>query len=187
MEEQSDRIIIQDRITTRMWELDLSLAGKVYSPKKRPTKHKRQKIVQFVGREGRIERFAIRQTLPHPDVAHEPPSQAQYGAVTDFFVECAETRHQANTMLSARDYAGAVVHNAPFTAPRRRFLWVCTTAFILADKDLRAKVRAINSTRYRSHFSISTGIANDQPYKIVSKFASKVVDDMRAQGAQIFG
>jgi hypothetical protein len=55
---------VADRTTTRSWELDLSLAGKVYSPKQRPANRKRQKIARFVGRDGTIERFTIKQTIP---------------------------------------------------------------------------------------------------------------------------
>lgn len=189
MNEQSEIAIVEDRVTTRTWELDLSLAGKVYSPKKRPTKHRRQQIARFVERDGLIERFAIRQTIPHPGYDAEcPPSQSQYGAVADFFVEGCETRSQAKTLLSARDYAAAVIRAAPFTAPRRHFIWLCATAFILADKDLRSRVRAWNIACFSKGYSdISVGIANHKPYKLVSGFASKLIDDMRAQGAQIFG
>ena len=141
-----------------------------------------------MGRDGSVERFSVRQTMPHPGYAiHSPPSQAQYGAVTDFFVECCETQHQAKTLLSARDYASAVIHDAAFTAPRRRFLWLCATAFILADKDLRSQVRAWSRARYFEDAHIATGIVHEKPYKIVSKFTARLIDDMRAQGAQIFG
>lgn len=95
-----------DRVTTRSWELDLSLAGGVHLRKKRPTKHKRQQIARYLGREGTIERFALRQTIPQYDInGAEPPTQAQYGAVMDFYLEPCETRWQASTLLSARDYS----------------------------------------------------------------------------------
>lgn len=189
MSGKSEIAIVEDRVTTRMWELDLSQAGKVRSPKKRPTKHRRQQIARFLERDGLVEKFAIRQTIPHPGYDAEcPPSQLQYGAVTDFFVEGCETRSQAKTLLSAKDYAAAIARSAPYSAPRRHFIWLCATAFILADKDLRSRVRAWSIACFsKGYTDISVGIAHHKPYKLVSGFASRLIDDMRAQGAQIFG
>lgn len=176
---------VNDRVTTRIWELDLSTAGKVYSPTKRPTKHRRQNIASFLGREGDVEKFAIRQTLPYRGYEGEAyPSQRQYGAVMDFYLECCETRFQANTMLSARDYAKVVSQTPNFTAPRREFIWLSTAAFLLAEKDLRSRVRSWSA---RSYPSVQLGIANDPLYKCASKFVSRLVSDMRAQGSEIFG
>lgn len=188
MTDQSIAVLNEDRVMTRIWELDLSTAGKVYSPKKRPTRRRRQQIAQFLGCEGSIERFAIRQTLPQPGhMEDDPPSQAQYGAVTDFFAECCETRHQAKTLLSARDYAEAVVRDMPFTVPRRQFIWFCATAFILADKELRSRARSWSGARHREGSHISAGIANENTYKAVRRFTARLIDDMRAQGSHIFG
>lgn len=174
-----------DRTSTRVWELDLSLAGKVSGPGKRPTKHRRQRIASFIERNGDVERFAIRQTLPYRGYEGEAyPSQSQYGAVMDFFIECCETRHQAHTMLCARDYAQIVSRSVKFTAPRREFIWLCTAAFLLADKDLRSRVRSWNARRFTS---IEVGIANHAPYKRAQKFVSQLIDDMRSQGSEIFG
>lgn len=179
--------LIADRVTTRHWELDLTLAGSVRSPKTRPANRKRQNIVRFVGREGTVERFTIRQTIPYCGYEVEcPPTQAQYGAVCDFFAETCETRFQASTLLSARDYALMVTSAYPFTVHRKRFLSVGTTAFILSDKDLRSLVRAWNiSQRGNSNAPVSATYA--RCFKKVSKFASKLIDDMRGSGAEIFG
>lgn len=185
MNEVAEGLEITDRVTTRIWTLDLSTAGKVASPKKRPTKHRRQRTASFVSREGDVEKFAIQQTLPYrgyEDEAH--PSQSQYSAVMDFYIECCETRHQAHTMLCARDYAQIVSRSASFTAPRREFIWLSTAAFLLADKGLRSRVRSWNA---RSYTSIECGIANHPPFKRASKFVSQLVSDMRAQGSEIFG
>ena len=178
---------VSDRVTTRLWELDLSLAGKVRPPKKRPANRRRQKIARFIGREGTIERFEVRQTIPYCGYEVEcPPSQAQYGAVCDFFVEVCETRFQANTLLSARDYAGIVSQGFPFTAPRRHLIWLCTTAFILSDKELRSLVRTWNIS-HRGRSGVSARGAYLRCYKKIAKFASRLVDDMRGTGAEIFG
>ncbi|HEX8513675.1 MAG TPA: hypothetical protein VF688_11290 [Allosphingosinicella sp.] len=178
-----------DRVTTRFWELDLSLAGKVQTPAKRPAKRKRQAIARFAGREGTIERFAVRQTIPYCGYEVEcPPSQAQYGAVCDFFAEVCETRYQANTLLSARDYAEVVAKGFPFTAARRRLIWVCATAFILSDRELRSLVRSWSIACWsRGSSGVSGGIVHHKPYRRVAKFAAGLVDDMRGEGAEIFG
>ncbi|WP_340266137.1 hypothetical protein [Sphingobium mellinum] len=186
---QAESSAVADRVTTRPWELDLSLAGSVHLRTKRPTKHKRQKIACFLGREGTIERFALRQTIPQYDIdGAELPTQAQYGAVMDFYLEPCETRWQASTLLSARDYAEVVARRFSFTAARRKFIWTAAAAFILADADLRSRVRAWNIARRNDGFGdISAGIANHKPYKRIDAFAVKLVDDMRAAGSEIFG
>jgi hypothetical protein len=180
---------VEDRLTACMWEIDLALAGKARPPAKRPARRKRQKIARFEGREGTVERFSFRQTVPHPQhEAFSPPSQAQYGAVCDFFADVCETRSQAATLLSARDYAEIVSKSFPFTAPRRRFIWICSTAFILSDKELRSRVRAWDIRCWREGSSdIACGIAFHKPFKQVTKFAQKLIKDMRSQGAEIFG
>jgi hypothetical protein len=180
---------VEDRVTTRSWEFDLSLAGQVYSPVKRPARRRRQAIARFVGRDGNIEWFAIRQTIPYCGYEVDcPPSQAQYGAVSEFFAEVCETRFQANTLLSARDYAEVVAKSFPFTSTRRRLIWVCATAFILADKELRGRVRSWSIACWsRGSSGVEAGIATHRPYKVITKFAARLVDDMRAEGAEIFG
>ena len=180
---------ITDRVTTRTWELDLALAGRVYSPKIRPARRKRQQIVRFVGREGTIERFTIRQTIPHPGYeAPCPPSQSQYGAVCDFFAEPCETSSQAKTLLSARDYAEVVARSFSFTAARWDLIWHCTAAFILSDTDLRSRVKAWSIASWKNGYGeIAAGIGNHKPYKRIEQFARKLVDDMRGAGAAIFG
>lgn len=186
MDEQST-LAIEDRVTTRVWELDLSLAGKVYSPTARPANRTRQHIARFLGREGTVERFAIRQTIPYRGhEAFSPPTQAQYGAVMDFFCESCETRSQANGLLSVRDYADDVARAFSFNASRRHLLWLCTTAYILSDKELRSLTRTWNI----SHRGCSTANASGaylRCYKRVAKFASRLVDDIRGSGAEIFG
>ena len=187
MAERSIAAIIEDRVATRTWELDLSLAGKVYSPKRRPTKRRRQGIAHFVGCEGTIERFAIQQTIPYRGhEAFSPPTQAQYGAVMDLYLECCETRYQAATLLSARDFAEHVARDFSFTTERRRLIWLCTSAYILSDKDLRSLTRTWNIS-HRGHSPASARGAYLRCYKRVSKFARQLVDDMRATGSQIFG
>jgi hypothetical protein len=177
---------VADRVTTRLWELDLSMAGKVYSPTKRPPKRKRQTVARFLGREGGVERFSIRQTIPYCGYEVECfPSQSQYGAVCDFFVDGCETRFQAHTLLSARDYAEVITKSsgAAFTAPRRRFIWICAAAFILSDKDLRSRVRSWSEATWSKGWSAS----NRNFEKAVKKFVARLIDDMRAEGAEIFG
>ena len=151
---KADAPQIADRIMTREWQLDLSEAGKAKSPKLRPANRRRQRIVSFLGRDDETEKFSIRQTIPHP--GHDtfcPPSQAQYGAVLDFFQECCEVRSQANIMLSARDFAEGIARSFPFTAPRGRLIWISTTAFILSDRKLRSLVRTWNIS-HRGHSAV---------------------------------
>lgn len=178
-----------DITTSRMWEVDLACAGYVFRPKKRPAKRRRQRIVRFLGREGTVERFAIRQTMPRSVI--EPiayPTQAQYGAVMDFYLECCETRWQADLLLCARNYSEIVATGFSFSRERRRFLWVCTAAFILADSDLRSQVRAWNiACRSRGFGYLDEGIAFHKPFKRSTAFALKLIDDMRAAGSEIFG
>jgi hypothetical protein len=187
MEEHPPVAVAEDRITTRVWELDLAIAGKVYSPKKRVVNRRRQQIARFVGREGTVERFEIRQTLPYRGhEAFSPPTQAQYGAVMAFFLECCETRYQATTLLSARDYAGAISREFAFTAPRRQFIWLCTAAYILSDKELRSLTRTWNIS-HRGQSPAAASGAYLRCYRKAAKFASRLVDDMRGAGSQIFG
>jgi hypothetical protein len=177
---------VVDRVTTRSWETDLSLAGNIYRRKIRPANRRRQKIVRFIDRDGEIERFEILQTLPYCGYEEPcPPSQAQYTAVSAFFMEGCETSFQAKTLLCARDYAHAVAKSFPFTGHRQEFLWFCIAAFILSDKDLRSRVTswAIKT----SFYVIETGISNHKPYKHIHLFASKLIDDMRGSGSEIFG
>lgn len=178
--------LVRDNVTTRAWSVDLAMEGKVKSPKLRPANRRRQKIVKFVKREGSIEEFSILSTMPY--CGHEtesPPSQAQYGAVANFFAEVCETRFQATTLLSARDYALVIAKNYQFTGERGRFLWFCITAFILSDKDIRARVRSWNIRN--AHGDLHVGILHHKAYKPVSKFAFRLIEDMRGVGAEIFG
>lgn len=175
----------QDRVATRILELDLSLAGKVTPPKRRPAKRHRQQVAHFLGREGAVERFAIRQTIPYPGYeAEAPPNQAQYGAVLDFFLEPAETRYQANLLLSARDFAGEVAQRWSYNAYRRRLIWICSAAYILSDTKLRSRVRTWNIARRSPR---SRADAYGAQFRLVSKFADRLVADMQAAGAKIFG
>jgi len=179
-----------DRVTTRHWELDLSLAGKVYTPKNRVKRMWRQSIASFVGREGTVERFEFRQTIPY--CGHEaecPPTQLQYGAVCDFYVEPCETRSQAHTLLSARDYALEVASgHSSFTAPRKRLLALCTAAFILSDREMRSVVKSWSIARRSERIA---GFGYARTYRDVNKkvrtFAERLINDMRRDGAEIFG
>lgn len=186
---QAERRYSLDTIITRTWEVDLSQAGVVSLRNQRPIKLKRQQIVRFLGREGTVERFTIHQTMPSSAI--EPnvyPTQAQYGAVTDFFVEGCETRWQANTLLCARDYSEIVAKHFSFPRERRRFLWVCIAAFILGDGDLRSQVRAwVIASRSRAFGDIESGIAHQKPFKRSEAFTLKLIKDMRAAGSEMFG
>jgi hypothetical protein len=178
-----------DRVTTRTWELDLSLAGKVYTPKNRTKRLWRQGIASFVGREGSIERFEFRQTMPYCGYEVEcPASQAQYGAVCDFYVEPCETRSQAHTLLSAKEYAEEVSAGYSFTDPRRRLLSLCTAAFILSDREMRSIVKTWSIARWRGRIA---GFGHTRTYREVNKkvqtFAARLINDMRREGAEIFG
>ena len=176
-----------DRVVTRTWELDLALAGKVYSPKVRPAHRKRQRIARFAGREGTVERFTFRQTMPNYGYeVFAPPTQAQYGAVLDFFLEPCESRYEASTLLCARDYAEAVAEGFRFTQARKEFIRLCTAAFILDDKELRSVTRTWNIAHRDRSPSSGTG-AYLRCYRKVAKFASRLVDDMRGEGSEIFG
>lgn len=187
MEQPAKTPIGEDRSATRLWQLDLAHAGKVYSPKQRPTKHRRQRIAHFVAREGTVERFAIRQTVPFPGYdAFCPPSQAQYGAVSAFYQECCETRFQAHTMLCARDYASAISADFAFTEPRREFIWVCAAAFVLANPELRSLAVAWNAAHQGRSPKLASG-GRKRCYDRIAKFTAGLVKDMRAAGSEIFG
>ncbi len=176
---------VSDRTTKREWSIDLREAGKARAFSKLPTKHRRQRITTFLEREGDIEHFAIRQTLPYRGYEGEAyPSQAQYGAVADFYLQCCETRFQAHTMLCARDYARVIASQWKFTAPRRELIWLSVAAYILSDRDLRARIRSWNA---RANMHIETGIANHPPFKKMHKFVGKLVADLQSQGSTIFG
>lgn len=175
-----------DRVTTRIWEVDLSSAGSVYVRKVRPANRKRQKIARFLGIEGTVERFSVVQTMPYCGYEEPcPPTQPQYTAVSDFYMEGCETRYQAKTLLCARDYAEAVAQPLRFTGYRKAFLSFCIAEFILSDKDLRSRVRA---WCIKSDFGgVASGITTHKPYKKIARFAEKLIDDMRGCGSQIFG
>lgn len=180
---------VTDRLSSRLWELDLTLAGQIRTPKKRRYKAKRQEIVRFVRREGSIERFSIRQTLPYCgyEVPH-PPSQAQYTAVMKYFGECCETPFQASTMLSARDYAQAVAASFRYGPARGHLLALGTAAFILADEETRALVRSPHiASRTAGPVAVKRGGAHASCYQRVYRFASALIDDMRGDGADAFG
>lgn len=88
-------------------------------------------------------------------------------------------------MLSARDYAEVVAGSYSFTAPRREFIWLCVTAFILESQDLRSRIRSWNIRNGPGN--ISSGISRHKPYKTVSAFAEKLVKDMQGSGSLLFG
>ncbi len=175
-----------DKSTTREWALDLSEAGVVKSPKIRPANRRRQKIARFIGREGTIEQFTIRLTIPYRGYEADcPPSDAQASAVFGYYSEPCETRHQANVMLCARDYAGEVARDFPFTTPRKVFIMHCVSAFILENPDLRSRVQSWNIRNGPGN--MACGIGGHKPYKVARTFAEKLIDDMRGAGSFIFG
>lgn len=181
-----DAVVRADRTTTREWHFDLSRAGAVRSPKVRPANRRRQKIARFGVRDGDVETFTIRQTVPYRGYEAEcPPSPAQYIAVLGYFLEPSETRHQANVMLCARDYAAEVARGFSFTAPRKEFISLCVSAFILGNPELRSRVQAWNIRNGPGN--IACGIASHKPYKTARTFAEKLIDDMRGSGSLIFG
>lgn len=177
--------LIEDRVTRREWQIDTAVAGAVYMRTERPAKRRRQKIVRYLGRDGTVEQFEIIQTIPYP--GHEewsPPTQAQYTAVMDFFLEPVETKYQANTLLSARDFAESIAKGYSFSAYRRRLIWLATTAFILGDRTHRSRVRAWGIKNWNSRYSATVDVVGR---KAISGFADKLVDDMRGAGSTIFG
>lgn len=180
---------VEDRVTTRSWELDVSLAGKAYTPKNRLKRLWRQSVAKFVGSEGTTERFEFRQTIPYCGCEVEcPPTQSQYGAVCDFYMETCETRSQAHTLLSAKDYAEQIAARYSFTVPRRRLLSLCTAAFILSDREMRSVVKTWSIARWSGRIS---GFGHARTYRDVNKqvqtFAERLINDMRRDGASIFG
>jgi len=179
---------LSDRSANRFWQFDTSLADKVKPLKKRRYKGTRQDIARFLGREGTIERFTFRQTVPHP--GHEefsPPTQAQYSAINAFYQECCETRSQAHTMLCARDYAEDVARARKYDEGRTRFLSICTAAFILSDKNLRSVLVSWNASNRSSHYGLSRRSTYLKAHKSVTTFTSDLIDDMRGDGSEMFG
>lgn len=178
-----------DLTTTQEFTLDLTAAGKCYRRKTRPANRRRQKILRFIGRTGDVETFTIQQTFPViGNFNSDFPSDRQIDAVEQFFGYRPETRWQAHTMLSARDYGLAVSSRYPFSAIRRMVIGVSVAAYILSDRGLRDDVRRWCEDRYQESFpGISSGIANHRPYQVARRFAEKLVMDMRGAGSEIFG
>lgn len=178
-----------DLTARQEFTLDLAAAGKCYRRKNRPANRRRQKIVRFVGREDDVETFTVQQTFPVVgSLNSDLPSDRQIEAVEQFFRHRPETRWQAHTMLSARDYGLELSSRYPFTAIRRMVIGVSVAAFILSDRALRDNVRRWCEDRYQESCpGISSGIANHAPHRIASRFAEKLVMDMRGAGSEVFG
>ena len=178
-----------DRRIRRNWALDLTLAGKQPVLAARPLRQERQHIALFEGREGSDERFSFWLTFPNDDDDPQlPPTQKQYDAVSDFYGEGPATRTQAEYLISAWYYADEIrsVRNFSFTAPRRRFIHVATSAFILSHPEYRRKVRAWSAIQWRDPGK-AVRIQRTTPYKPALRFASDLIADMQGAGAEIFG
>lgn len=177
---------IFDRSTTRWWEIDLETVRphRAYVPTPPPPPYK-QNIVHFDCRSGSVERFGIRQTVPAVQGDDgTPPTQAQYGAVTHYFLDACETRLEAGLMLSARDYADLMARDLRFTAARRQFVGRVCAAFILADVETRLRVRGLNARKRGSDL-----VPRDLPktYDMLDDFVGRMIADVRFAGSQLFG
>jgi hypothetical protein len=103
-------------------------------------------------------------------------------------VEPCETRSQAHTLLSAKEYAEEIATGYSFTAPRKRLLSLCTSAFILSDREMRSIVSTWSIARWSGRIA---GFGYTRTYRDVNKkvqtFAARLINDMRRDGAEIFG
>lgn len=88
-------------------------------------------------------------------------------------------------MLSARDYASVVAGSFAFSAHRQFFLWQCPVAFILSDRDLRAKVRAWNISKREDH--VSTSIINRNPHKLDTRKNLKILEFLASNRLKSLG
>lgn len=180
---------ISDETISQEFTFNLAEAGQCYRRKDRPVNRRRQKIIRFLGREGDIERFTVHQTFPIVgSLNSDLPSPRQIEAVEHFFGRPPQSRWQAHTMLSARDYGLEVASRYRFTAMRRIIISVAVTAFLLGDPKLRDDVRRWCEARNREPSpGISSGIANHRPYKTAGAFAEKMIKDLRGAGSDAFG
>lgn len=180
---------ISDVTISQEFTFDLAEAGQCYRRKDRPANRRRQKMIRFIGREGDIERFTVHQIFPVVgSLNSDPPSPRQIEAVEHFFGRRPETRWQAHTMLSARDYGLEVANRYRFTAMRRKIISVAVTAFLLSDPTLRDDVRRWCEARNKEPSpGISAGIANHRPYKAAGVFAEKMIQDLQGAGSDAFG
>lgn len=177
-----------DRILTHRISLDLAKAGKVRPRKTSPSNRRRQKMIGFFGREGNVEEYWLRQTIPWVGCQWpNRPSSAQIAEVERLFAHTPVTSLQANTMLSAFDYACEISQQFPFTAPRRSIITTGVTAFILSDRQLRDSVRMWNKHAWETGTHIASGIANHGPYNKARKFAERMIEDIRSAGGEVFG
>jgi hypothetical protein len=177
-----------DRIVTQIVSLDLSECGKVRQRKASLSNRRRQRMIGLSGRQGNVEEYWLRQTIPWvgcqwPNLA----TPAQIAKVERLFDHTPVTSLQANTMLSAFEYACEVAVSFSFSAPRR---WIITTgvaAFILSDQSLRDSVRRWNQSAWEAGTHLASGIANHRPYKKAQTFAEKMIEDIRSAGGEVFG
>lgn len=176
--------MVDDRVMTRWWEVDLATVSKPPRSMPSPLFTGQQTIVHFDGHQGSVERFGIRQTIPavHNDDG-SPHSQAQYGAVTLYFLEACETRKEAGVMLSARNYADLMAKDLSFTAARRQLVSLACAAFILADLETRVRVQALDARKRGSDI-----ILPDLPrtYANLRHFVGQMILDVRRAGSQLF-
>jgi hypothetical protein len=177
-----------DRIVTQIVSLDLAKAGKVRPRKVSASRRRRQKMIGFSGRQENTEEYWLRQTIPW--VGCQWPNLAttfQIAKVERLFDHTPVTSIQANTMLSAFEYACEVSSTFSFTAPRRYIITTGVAAFILSDRPLRDAVRRWNQNAWETGRHIASGIANHGPYKRSQKFAERMIEDIRSAGGEVFG
>lgn len=176
--------MINDRVMTRWWEVDLTRVSKPPRSMPSPLFTGHQSIVHFDSNQGSVERFGIRQTIPavHNDNG-DPPSQAQYGAVTLYFVEACETRMEAGVMLSARNYADEMAKDLRFTAARRQLVSLSCAAFILSDIETRLRVRGLDARKLGSDVR---PIDLPRTHAKLREFVGQMIVDVREAGSRLF-
>lgn len=176
--------MINDRTATRWWQVDLTEVRPHRGVLPVPSSSDHQSIVHFDGISGSVEQFGIRQTVPAVQGDEgTPPSQAQYGAVTLYFVDGCETRLEAGLMLSARNYADEMAKHLGFTAKRRQLVSLACAAVILADVETRLRVRGLEARRRGSDI-----LVRDLPQTctMLEDFVGRMINDVRRSGSRLF-
>lgn len=175
-----------DRIANLRIRMDLSQLRTGYIRKKRPAPDYHQRIVQLAGKEGDVETFDMRITIPglRPQDERECTLK-QANAVRIFYDQSIETMYQANIMLTARDFAHQLAGEFSFSAERKALIWLATAAYILSKPKLRHAIRTWT-------LSGEPGLdLDDLPQHMSRKrcveFGHKFVSDMRGNGSRIFG
>lgn len=176
--------MINDRTATRWWQVDLTDVRPHRGLLPVPLSSDHQSIVHLDDVTGSIERFGIRQTVPAVQGDDgTPPSQAQYGAVTSYFVDGCETRLEAGLMLSARNFADEMAKHLGFTAKRRLLVSLACAAVILADVEMRLRVRSLDARKRGSDI-----LVRDLPRtcNTLEDFVGRMINDVRRSGSSLF-